>query len=476
MSRRTHRYVRNVTVAVDLLLINVAFVLAYYARYVWQWLREVEPQNFVPYRAYLGQQLLLTILLIITFSQLRVWTRRRGEFWLDEVSRISYATAMGFALTMAYTFFFQPLAVSRLMLFWAGGIIIILISLARLIRRFILYSAYQRGMAVDNVLVVGSEEAGRSVMRTLLARTDLGFHAVGYLGDQSAENHIGSGRIPYLGSWRALKAVLKQHPELHTVFIAFPFENHQRITALVNICQEHGVRAQVVPDLFQLGLNHVELTNMGGLPMLGVRDVRINQLGRIGKRLLDLTILALLTVPALLLATLIAVAVKLDSDGPVLYVQERVGEGGKPFKMIKFRSMVVDADARKKDLLALNEMDGPIFKIKDDPRLTRIGRIIRRLSLDELPQFVNILLGHMSFVGPRPPLPEEVAQYQDWHLRRLEVKGGLTGLWQVSGRSDLTFDEQCLLDIYYIENWSLSLDLRIILQTLPFALFGRGAY
>jgi lipopolysaccharide/colanic/teichoic acid biosynthesis glycosyltransferase len=138
--------------------------------------------------------------------------------------------------------------------------------------------------------------------------------------------------------------------------------------------------------------------------------------------------------------------------------------------------MVVDADKQKKELEALNEADGPIFKIKDDPRLTKVGRFLRRSSLDELPQLWNVLLGQMSLVGPRPPLQEEVDQYKPWHLQRLAVIGGLTGLWQVSGRSDLTFDELCLLDIYYIENWSLAMDIRILLQTIPHSLFGRGAY
>jgi lipopolysaccharide/colanic/teichoic acid biosynthesis glycosyltransferase len=191
---------------------------------------------------------------------------------------------------------------------------------------------------------------------------------------------------------------------------------------------------------------------------------------------LDLVVVLLLAVPAALITAITALAVRLESPGPVLFMQERVGYRGKRFKMAKFRSMVVDADDLKEALKALNEADGPIFKIRDDPRLTRVGRVIRRLSLDELPQLYNVLIGEMSFVGPRPPLAEEVDRYQPWHMQRLEVKGGITGLWQVSGRSDLTFDEQCLLDIYYIENWSLALDLRIMLQTFPHILFGRGAY
>jgi lipopolysaccharide/colanic/teichoic acid biosynthesis glycosyltransferase len=144
--------------------------------------------------------------------------------------------------------------------------------------------------------------------------------------------------------------------------------------------------------------------------------------------------------------------------------------------MYKFRSMVANAERQKEALAHLNEADGPIFKIKDDPRLTRVGRFLRRSSLDELPQIYNVLVGNMSLVGPRPPLPEEVEQYKPWHQQRMSVIGGITGLWQVSGRSDLTFDELCLLDIYYIENWSLALDVRILLQTIPHSLFGKGAY
>jgi exopolysaccharide biosynthesis polyprenyl glycosylphosphotransferase len=231
-----------------------------------------------------------------------------------------------------------------------------------------------------------------------------------------------------------------------------------------------------VPDLFQLSLNRVEFSNMAGIPMFSVREVRISPLERVIKRAIDLAITLLAAVPVLIVTGLIVLAIRLESPGPVLFWQERIGMKGKPFKMVKFRSMVVDAESQKEQLRQMNEASGPIFKIKNDPRLTRVGRIIRRLSFDELPQLYNVFKGEMSLVGPRPALPEEVAAYQPWHMQRLEVKGGITGLWQVSGRSDLTFDEQCLLDIYYIENWSLSLDFRLMLQTIPYSLFGKGAY
>ena len=215
---------------------------------------------------------------------------------------------------------------------------------------------------------------------------------------------------------------------------------------------------------------------MAAQSMLSAREMRINRAGRVAKRALDLAIVLLLGIPALLLASIIAVAIRIDSPGPIIYSAVRVGRQGHPFNMFKFRSMVADADAQKHALRHWNEADGPIFKIKDDPRLTGVGRWLRRSSLDELPQLLNVLLGQMSLVGPRPPLPEEVAAYKPWQRQRLAVIGGMTGLWQVSGRSDLTFDELCLLDIYYIENWSLTMDIRILLQTIPIAIFGRGAY
>jgi exopolysaccharide biosynthesis polyprenyl glycosylphosphotransferase len=468
------RAVRYLTVITDLILINLAFAFSYVVRYEFQWL--LETTSFDPYDSYLGQQILLTLLLAAGFAQNKVWMRRRGEAWIDEMSRVSYATAAGIALMMAFTFFFRPLAFSRLLLVWALIFIILFIGAARLVRRWLLRVLYQRGRFVDRALVVGSGEAGRGVMRTLLARPDLGFLPLGYLDDGSEENNIGSGRVPHLGNFTDLDHALRTFPRLHTVFIALPGEMHQQILDLLRHCQKHGVRAQVVPDLLQLSLNRVEFNNMAGIPMLSVRNVSLSQTSLLLKRLLDLTIVMLGGIPALLLMGLIAVAIKLDSSGPIIYSALRVGPDGKLFRMYKFRSMVDGAEAQKEELAHLNEADGPIFKMKQDPRLTRVGRFIRRTSLDELPQLYNVLLGNMSLVGPRPPLLEEVEEYKPWHRQRLAVIGGITGLWQVSGRSDLTFDELCLLDIYYIENWSLMLDIRILLQTIPHSLFGRGAY
>jgi len=473
-NRFGHRTIRTLTIISDLILISMAFAFAYVVRYEFQWLQLTTIH--VRYEDYIGQQILLTALLVAAFIQNRVWTRRRGEFWIDEVSRVGYATTAGIALMMAFTFLYRPLAFSRLLLVWALIFIILFIAIARFLRRISLGMMYRRGIGVDKAVIVGSGEVGRSVIRTLLARPDLGFNAVGYLDDGSTHKSIGSGRIPYMGRLPDLEPILRKHRDISTVFIALPSHQHHEIDDVVRSCQQFGAQAQVVPDLFQLSLNRVEFSNMAGIPMLSAREVRLSTVGQFVKRALDLVIVLIIAIPAALVTFLTTAAIKFETQGPAFFFQERVGYRGRHFQMAKFRSMVVDAEDRKEALRQLNEASGPIFKIKNDPRLTRVGRLIRRFSLDELPQLYNVFMGDMSLVGPRPPLEDEVALYQPWHMQRLAVKGGMTGLWQVSGRADLTFDEQCLLDIYYIENWSIFLDFRILLQTFPLIIQGRGAY
>jgi exopolysaccharide biosynthesis polyprenyl glycosylphosphotransferase len=220
----------------------------------------------------------------------------------------------------------------------------------------------------------------------------------------------------------------------------------------------------------------VDVDDIAGIPLLGVKEATIPRTGRLVKRALDIFVSALALLITSPIMLLIAIVVRLESPGPAIFRQIRVGPRGRPFTIYKFRSMRQGAEEEQAQLRDRNEASGPLFKIKDDPRFTRLGRFLRRASLDELPQFFNVLRGEMSLVGPRPGPPQEVAQYQPWHRQRLEVSPGITGLWQVSGRSDLSFDEMCLLDIYYIENWSLGLDLTILLRTIPRVILGDGAY
>jgi exopolysaccharide biosynthesis polyprenyl glycosylphosphotransferase len=215
---------------------------------------------------------------------------------------------------------------------------------------------------------------------------------------------------------------------------------------------------------------------VGNLITLSLKPVQLTGAQALTKRVLDVTLASLALLVLAPFLTAMALAIMLSSRGPVLYRQERVGRHGRRFQMLKLRTMVVGAEAMLDTLRERNEASGPLFKLRDDPRTTRVGRLLRRFSLDELPQFWNVLRGDMSVVGPRPPLPGEVALYEEWHYGRLEVRPGITGLWQVRGRSQLPFDDYVRLDLYYIENWSLAFDLYILLKTVPAVMSGRGAF
>jgi exopolysaccharide biosynthesis polyprenyl glycosylphosphotransferase len=283
------------------------------------------------------------------------------------------------------------------------------------------------------------------------------------------------GRLKNLGALERVEAVLREEP-VDEVIITLPWMYQRKIAALVRACEAAQVRVRVAPDVFQLSLSRLDVDDIGGIPLIGLKEARISRVGRLLKRALDAVLAVLvLTLMALPMA-LVAWLIRLESPGPALFRQTRVGERGRQFTIYKFRSMRARAEEELERLWEYNEARGPLFKIKDDPRQTRLGRLLRRTSFDELPQFWNVLRGEMSVVGPRPALPSEVEQYLPWQRQRLEVQPGITGLPQVSGRSDLTFDESCLLDIYYIENWSLGLDITIMLRTIPRVVLGNGAY
>ena len=278
-----------------------------------------------------------------------------------------------------------------------------------------------------------------------------------------------------LGSIDDLGLVIRSM-QVDEVIIALPSNMHYQAIRSVRMCERLGTSFKLIPDLYEVSLSRINMEAIEGIPLLNIKQASLNTVGRLITRFVDVTVAILLLILSSPLWLCLGLAIRLTSSGPIIYKQIRIGLNGKPFSMYKFRSMYRDADQRLATLLANNEAQGPLFKIKEDPRVTPVGRFLRRNSLDEFPQFINVLKGEMSLVGPRPPLPREVAQYEEWQKGRLAIKPGLTGLWQVRGRSDLTFDEGVLMDLYYIENWSLRLYFQILLRTIPAVLFGRGAY
>lgn len=475
MYKRTWKWLQIALLLVDAFLINVAFFLAYWFRYEKQWFREVEEAYYTPFQAYVPTCLLLTAILLVVFLLEGVYTLRRGREWLDEVYMIFRGTVTGIATIIIISLFYRAQLQSRLIFLYDAVITIGLLSAARLVANAVMARLHRHGIGVDRVLVVGAGEAGRAVMRNIVARPELGYKLVGFVDDAPEKAHTDLGRIKALGDTTRISKILEKR-EIDKVIITLPWMSHHKILDIAEQCQRQNVEAKIVPDTFQLSLSQVGIDDLDGLPLIGIKETSIRGWNLALKRAIDVVgaILGFLLFWPLML--LIAILIKLDSPGPVLFKQTRVGQGGVRFTCYKFRTMYEGAERDRNNLLPLNESTGPLFKMRDDPRRTRIGKFLRRSSLDELPNLYNVLRGEMSLAGPRPALPSEVAQYQPWHMKRLQARPGMTGLSAVSGRSELTFEEVVLLDLYYIENWSLLLDFKIFMRTIPAVLSARGAF
>jgi exopolysaccharide biosynthesis polyprenyl glycosylphosphotransferase len=462
-------------VLTDIVLINIAFAISYYIRYELQWIRTVAEAYYVPFREYIPVSLVLTVILLIVFKAEGLYDQRRGTSWLDEIYTIFTGTLVGIAIMIFLFFLYRADFYSRLIFFYAflltGGVL----SLSRLAERQIRDRLRRRGAGVDRVLIVGAGEVGRAIMRSILARPELGYQPVGFVDDDHKKQESDIGPFKALGGTADLPAVLEQKA-VNEVIISLPWMSHRKMLKIIADSERQGVRARFVPDLLQMSLSQVDVDEINGIPLIGMKEPPLKGWRIAVKRLIDISIASVALVLLAPLLFLVAILIKLDSPGSIFFKQTRLGRGGKAFTCYKFRSMRQEAEKELLQLASLNETIGPMFKIRNDPRRTRLGKVLRRFSLDELPQLFNVIRGDISLVGPRPPLPLEVEQYEDWHHDRLNIPSGITGLWQVMGRSDLTFDEMVMLDLFYAENWSLWLDFKIMLRTIPTVLFARGAY
>lgn len=393
--------------------------------------------------------------------------------WFKEAGRAIWGATVGTAL-MAGLLYLSYRELSRLqfLYFFVVGVGLLL-GLRAVLRISYRAAGRARPGGRSRILIIGAGELGNRVADVLLDHSRWGYEPIGFLGDPDAEDHREHSELPILGRLDDLRSIagLKK---VHEVWVALPVEARARLEAVISALASLPVRVKVVPDYSSLALVRANAEMLSGIPIIGLRDPLIEGIPRLVKRGFDLLATVLLLIPALPIMGLIAVAIRLGSPGPPTLKQRRVGENGRIFEMFKFRTMVADAEDDPQSNAA--ELQEITHKMRDDPRVTKVGRFLRRYSLDELPQLFNVLRGDMSLVGPRPEMPWLVERYEPWQRKRFAVPQGLTGWWQINGRSDKPMHLNTEDDLYYVYNYSLWLDIQILVRTPWEVLRGRGAF
>jgi len=387
----------------------------------------------------------------------------------DEIFAIVRVVTIGMLVVMSAAFFYRAFSYSRIVfaLLWITSVI--LIALGRFVILGYEKHRYRKGLGLRRAVIIGSNDTANRIRENLFRRHELGYEVVGYFADSESAAQTPLATATYLGTLADAAPFIKRERIEH-VLIALTYKEHPQTYEIVEACEGLNVEFMMVPDLLDLMTSRVRIQELAGIPFLKIKEIPFTAWSRITKRTFDFTvslILLLLASPLLLITGLLT---KVSSRGPVFYIQDRVGLDGRVFRVIKFRTMRIDAEAET----------GPVWARKNDPRVTPLGRILRRLSIDELPQLFNVLKGEMSLVGPRPERPAFVEQFKaeiPKYLERHRVKAGVTGWAQVNGlRQNAPIAERTKYDIYYIENWSLVFDLKILLQTVKAVLFGKDAY
>lgn len=482
MLKERARIVAGSLFALDLLLIAAGFFVSF-------WLRSsvlprlgLAESHLYPLARYLP--LLPLILLIWGALLLRynLYHSRRTTTLQSEAWDIVQANGVGTLLLVLFVFLFRLdellLGQDKISRLWI--LLFVLLSSVLLLARMLLVRLVARSVRMEGfnyrtVVIAGTNATAMRIAESIQAHPYWGYRILGFVSDRAPQASEGVPSERILGTLDDLPQIVDQLPVDEVIF-ALGRQQYDRLENLLLGLEEIGVRTRLALDLFPHARARVEVGTLDELPLLTYSTTPSSELALLGKRLMDVTISSVLLAIAWPLMLLIAAALKLGEGGNVLYRQTRCGLHGRRFTLYKFRTMVEDADRQQDQLAHLNEMTGPVFKVRSDPRVTRIGWILRRLSLDELPQLWNVLRGDMSLVGPRPPVPQEVSSYERWQRRRLSMRPGLTCLWQIRGRNNIDFDRWIELDLEYIDNWSPLLDVKILAKTIPVVLSGRGAF
>ncbi len=405
--------------------------------------------------------LFATAVIIAVFGFFRLYDMNAKRSEVDEAGAVIGALTSSMLLFEFMTLFYRDMIFKRMTILYAWIFCMLFMVFIRVLSIAVQKWLYRKGLGVSRIVVIGDGKEADLLVDKVSAHPEMGLSIVEVL--------------PVRDSLKVLGAALDRTRANKVIFASSDPDN-KLIMELIEICEKNKAEFKFVPRVLDIIESRISADEVVGVPLISIREIKFYGFNAFVKRTSDIfySLIAIILASPVILA--VSILIKLDSRGHVFFVQKRVGRGGKEFNMYKFRSMIDGAETALSDIADKNEAKGHIFKMKNDPRVTRVGKFLRKWSLDELPQLFNVIKGDMSFVGPRPPIPSEVALYNSWHKKRLQITPGITGLWQTNGRSDLSFDEMVKLDIYYIESWSLWQDIKILMKTVPVVLFAKGAY
>jgi exopolysaccharide biosynthesis polyprenyl glycosylphosphotransferase len=430
------------------------------------WNQPLEMSQLFPAKPYLAFFLLYAALIVLCCAFQDLYRRLDNFYGREESWNVLKAVAIATLLLAVFIYLSGHKDISRLWVSCSAVLNVATLIAWRKVLRRVVTRRVEQGIGARNAVIVGAGKMGQALAQCLERNKQLGYLNKGFLD----QNHNGDTRI--LGKIEDLARIARAH-FIDDVFVTIP-SAREVVKNVALVARMNHLSVKVLPEFYDgLGWN-VPMERLGDFPVRVLHWEPIPTLGLLCKRTIDVVVATVGLILAAPLCALISAAVKLDSPGPVFYRHKRVGRKGRPFCCFKFRTMVADADALKEHMRHLNERQGPFFKMSDDPRITKVGKFLRQYSLDEIPQFWNVLAGDMSLVGPRPHPLDDYKRYSLEHLRRLDVKPGVTGLWQVSARKDPSFEKSIDLDSRYIENWNLALDFKILLKTIPVVLRGEG--
>jgi exopolysaccharide biosynthesis polyprenyl glycosylphosphotransferase len=479
MLKQKWRMIARVVYLVDLGLTSVAFFSAFFIRDLL--LPIFAPSRFptglFPLSDYLKIYPAVLIIWSVLLFSYHSYHSHRTLSLRREVLTVFRVVAVGNVLlaTLAYLLPLRQLSRAWFILFAVlSALFLVLEKIAlRVMARYV----RAKGLNYRTVLIVGTGRRALEVAGLVEEHKYWGYKILGFVSDGHRLPN-GWARFRVYGTVPEIRTLLEkgEFPEIvDEIVFAVTRKKLDEMKQIFLLCEELGIRARVAMNFFDNRLARIEVEELEGIPFLTFTTTPSNETQLAAKRALDVCISLVILALSAPVTVLAAIAIKITSPGSVLFKQQRIGLNGRTFTLYKFRTMIFDAHERLGEVSHLNEMTGPVFKAKADPRVTWVGRILRRFSLDELPQLWNVLKGDMSLVGPRPPIPEEVRSYHRWQRRRLSMKPGLTCLWQVNGRNNIDFDRWMRMDLQYIDEWSPSLDLKILLRTIPAVLLGRGA-